>query len=102
MLVVGAKGSSRQVLLGCFALTVLLGCEPCNTASACSSQVCAYTGLTAHLCSLWDCGQHLPSCVSCWVQNWDISQREFGTHMTAEELAGWMLRLQEEGNCHNM
>lgn len=34
-------------------------------------------------------------CVFC--QNWDIAHRPKGFEMTADELAGWMLKLQDEG-----
>lgn len=39
-------------------------------------------------------------CVFC--QNWDISHRREGQEMRAQELADWMLRLQDEGKCHNI
>lgn len=39
-------------------------------------------------------------CVFC--QNWDISQRRAGFELDASQLAGWMLRLQDEGQCHNI
>ena len=36
-------------------------------------------------------------------QNWDISQRpNAGFKLAAPELADWMLRLQDEGRCHNI
>ena len=38
-------------------------------------------------------------CVFC--QNWDISQKRSGREMTADEIAGLMLGLQEAG-CHNV
>jgi len=38
-------------------------------------------------------------CVFC--QNWDISSREAGAELTAEQIAEVMLRLQSEG-CHNI
>ncbi|MGH8119243.1 MAG: radical SAM protein [Gammaproteobacteria bacterium] len=38
-------------------------------------------------------------CVFC--QNWDISQRKSGKECTADEIAGFMLELQEQG-CHNI
>lgn len=38
-------------------------------------------------------------CVYC--QNWDISQKRDGEEVSAEELAFFMLRLQEQG-CHNI
>lgn len=38
----------------------------------------------------------------CFCQNWDISHRPKGFELTADELAGWMLKLQEEGQCHNI
>jgi len=38
-------------------------------------------------------------CVFC--QNWDISSREAGRELTADQIAGLMLRLQAEG-CHNI
>eukprot|EP00197_Chlamydomonas_leiostraca_P002104 CAMPEP_0202857680 /NCGR_PEP_ID=MMETSP1391-20130828/528_1 /ASSEMBLY_ACC=CAM_ASM_000867 /TAXON_ID=1034604 /ORGANISM="Chlamydomonas leiostraca, Strain SAG 11-49" /LENGTH=310 /DNA_ID=CAMNT_0049536515 /DNA_START=177 /DNA_END=1112 /DNA_ORIENTATION=+ len=39
-------------------------------------------------------------CVFC--QNWDVSQRSAGFHLTADELADWMMQLQEVGGCHNI
>mmetsp|Transcript_19597 Transcript_19597/g.35341 ORF Transcript_19597/g.35341 Transcript_19597/m.35341 type:complete len:350 (-) Transcript_19597:456-1505(-) len=40
-------------------------------------------------------------CVFC--QNWDVSQRvESGYPMTGPEIADWMLRLQDDGQCHNI
>ncbi|GBF95209.1 pyruvate formate lyase-activating enzyme [Raphidocelis subcapitata] len=39
-------------------------------------------------------------CVFC--QNWDIAHRPKGFELTAEELAGWMLKLQDEGKVHNV
>lgn len=38
-------------------------------------------------------------CVFC--QNWDISQKKSGKECTAEEIAAFMLHLQEQG-CHNI
>lgn len=39
-------------------------------------------------------------CVFC--QNWDISQKRAGFELTGAELADWMLKLQDLGNCHNI
>eukprot|EP00775_Hariotina_reticulata_P007293 gene7293-7506_t len=39
-------------------------------------------------------------CIFC--QNWDISQRRAGFDLTGSELADWMLKLQDEGGCHNI
>ncbi|KAI8473228.1 MAG: radical SAM superfamily protein [Monoraphidium minutum] len=38
----------------------------------------------------------------CFCQNWDIAHRPKGFELTADELAGWMLKLQDEGQCHNI
>jgi putative pyruvate formate lyase activating enzyme len=39
-------------------------------------------------------------CVFC--QNWDISQRKVGQEMDPQELADWMVKLQDEGRVHNI
>lgn len=38
----------------------------------------------------------------CFCQNWDISHRPKGFELSAEELAGWMVKLQDEGKVHNI
>ncbi|WIA40873.1 hypothetical protein OEZ86_004539 [Tetradesmus obliquus] len=39
-------------------------------------------------------------CVFC--QNWDISQKRAGFELSGAELADWMMKLQDFGNCHNI